>query len=44
MFSDKIDYAHPELMPYSDGSDAELVCSWLLAGVFVAILAAALLA
>jgi hypothetical protein len=41
MFS--IDYAHPEFISYSDGSDAELVCSWLLAGIFVAILAAALL-
>ena len=43
MFSDRIDYAHPELMPYSDGSDAELVFSWLLAGIFLAVLVAALL-
>ena len=42
MFSDRVDYAHPELMPYSDGSDAELVCSWLLVGIFVAVLVAAL--
>jgi hypothetical protein len=43
MFSDRIDYSHPELMPYSDGSDAELVFSWLLAGIFLAVLVAALL-
>ena len=34
MFSDKIDYTHPELMPYSDGSDAELLYSVLLAAAF----------
>ncbi len=42
MFNDKIDYQHPELMPYSDASDAELLYSCLLAAAFAAVFLIAL--
>jgi hypothetical protein len=42
MFNDKIDYQHPELMPYSDASDAELLYSCLLAAAFAAVFLVAL--
>ncbi len=44
MFSDKIDYSHPETLPYSDGSDSDLVFSWLIAAVFAAGLLVAIFA
>ena len=36
MFNDKIDYSHPEILPYSDGSTSELVFSWIIGAVFIA--------
>lgn len=42
MFSDKIDFEHPEILPYSNGSDSELVFSWILGAIFVGGLLAAI--
>ena len=35
MFSDKIDYEHPEILPYSDGRDSEVLFSWILGALVV---------
>lgn len=35
MFSDKIDYEHPEILPYSDGSDSEVLFSWILGALVI---------
>ena len=43
MFNDKTDYTHPELLPYSDGSNAEILFSWVLGVIFVSGLLAALI-
>lgn len=43
MFKDKIDYKHPELLPYSDGSNAEILFSWVIGAIFVSGLLAALI-
>lgn len=37
MFNDKIDYSHPEYLPYSNASARDVVFSWLFALVFIAL-------
>lgn len=43
MFNDRIDYSHPEVLPYSSANGTEVIGSWVIVAVFAAVGAVALL-
>ena len=43
MSRDKVEYSHPELLPYSDGSNSEVLFSVVIGAVFAAVLLVAVL-